>query len=34
MRDYLINCIIQWLNAASEHDVQVIYAYAKRWLHR
>lgn len=34
MKDYLIQCIIEWLYAANDHDVNVIYAYAKRWLHR
>lgn len=34
MKDYLIQCIIDWLNAANESDVRVIYAYARRWLHR
>lgn len=34
MKDCLIRLIIEWLNAASESDVRVIYAFTKRRLHR
>lgn len=34
MKDCLIRLIIEWLNAASESDVRIIYAYTRRLLHR
>lgn len=34
MKDYLIQRIIEWLNAASEHQVNLAYTYIKALLHR
>lgn len=34
MKDYLIHCIIELLDEASEQDTRVIYAFVKRWMHR
>lgn len=34
MKDYLIQCIVEWLNSASEQNIRVLYAYTKRLLHK
>lgn len=34
MKDYLIQRIVEWLNAASERQVNLAYTYIKALLHR
>jgi hypothetical protein len=33
-KEYLVQCIKEWLDAAGEREVRIAYAYVKRLLHK